>query len=225
MDTEMRRLIFAIEGLPWESSEFYREYLGQTYHYVLHSCRMLAFAASRTKDMGFFRRAVKHIGEENGHEKLALIDLSKMGSSIANHPESGVTRAFWEAQFYKIGEQPSALLGYVVALEYLAACVGKDLQLRATTAHGADCANFLRVHAEDDPDHVDKAIEQIESLSETERIEVWKNFEQTCLLYGLLLQDCAERAKRKRTGSGANDVRAEPPRTNPGQSPKGRIAA
>ena len=209
-DRSMDPLVQLVLSQPWENEAFYREYLAQTYHYVVYSTRMLATAAGMTapEQQTYYRRSLRHISEEAAHENLALNDLKAFDDAAEAHPELGVTRALWEPQFYKIQRQPTALLGYVLALEYMTARSYGQVCERLEKQHGAKRVSFVRLHADEDPDHVEKAREQIDALSDVEQVEIWKNYDQTCGMYGLFLQETAVKAARpaqdgRRTGRAA----------------------
>lgn len=195
----MDLLIKDLKNQPWENIEFYKEYLAQSYYYTFYSVKMLAHAASLTtvEQNGYYKRSIEHIKEEHGHDSLALTDFKRLGGKIEDHPELGVTRALYEPQFYKIQRQPTALLGYILALEYMCVRHYKDLWKRLDQCYGAKCTNFVRVHAEDDPDHVDKAILQIESLPPHEISAVIKNYDQTCRMFANFLKECALRMEQR----------------------------
>lgn len=184
---------------PWEEPAFYAGYLSQVVHYTRYSTRMLAAAASLTMNQAYYKRLVAHIREEEGHDRLALADLKQMGEGYGLADDLGVTRALWETQFYKIQRHPEALLGYVLALEMFAVEVYPPLLVRIREAHGSSCVNFVRVHAEEDPHHVDEALEQICALGPELQDVIWRNFEQTkdVLLHmlGDIRDAAAERSK------------------------------
>jgi hypothetical protein len=204
MDDLMHELVENVKAQPWEDSAFYQEYLAQSYYYTFYSVKMLAHAASLTTvdQTSYYKRSIEHIKEEYGHDSLALTDLKRLGGTIDDHPELGVTRALYEPQFYKIQRQPTALLGYILALEYLCVTHYKELFKRLEKTYGVKCTNFIRVHAEDDPDHVEKAIAQIKSLPEHEQEAVWKNYEQTCRMFAGFLNECKFRSAQR---SGRSD--------------------
>ena len=198
-DLNIDPAIHAIQKAPWESKEFYRLFVSQIYHFVRYSTRMLAAAAASTENAAYYKRLIEHLREESGHEKLALADLKRAGGEIEAYPELGMTRALWEPQFYKVQKNPGALLGYILALEMIAVNGYPPLMEKLTKLYGREAVNFIRVHAEEDPDHVDKAIAQIESLPDAERMEVKKNFEQTCaVLLHLVADIVSESAAREK---------------------------
>lgn len=181
----------AFKEFPWENKLAYAQYLAQTYYYVCHSTRLLAASAARFSqaDQGFHNRFLKHTGEETSHELLALRDLQKLGYNIKDFPELAQTRTFYETQYYKIEHiDPIALMGYILALETMAAKELKGTCEKLNALYGRDCVKFLNVHNEEDPDHVDKALEVISKLSQ-ERLEaINHNMEQTAICYADLLQ-------------------------------------
>src|SRR5262245_10458503 len=113
MDLHMVRTLQALQEAPWESKEFYAEFLAQSYYYTSYSTRLLAMAAalSGPDEGAFFKRSIQHISEEHGHDRIALTDLKRLGSTIENHRELGLTRTIWEAQFWKVQRAPTSLLG------------------------------------------------------------------------------------------------------------------
>jgi thiaminase len=181
-------------NMPWENKTFYAEYLAQTYFYTFHSTRMLALAAARTNtnQFDYYRRSIEHIAEESGHENLALTDLKRLGCKIEDYSELPTTRAFWQPQYFLVDRTTTTLLGYILALEWLAAETFPAVYERVKTIYGDKCVNFIRVHAEEDPDHLDKCFEQIEALSEHERLLALENFRQTCRMFELFMRECAE---------------------------------
>lgn len=186
-----------LRNAPWDDKEYYKEFLAQIYYFVRKSTRMLAAAAAVTDSTPYYDRLVEHIGEENKHELLALGDLKKLGGKIEDHPELGITRALWEPQFYKIQRTPTSLLGYILALEIVAVRVYPELMKDLETRYGKPAINFVRVHGEEDPAHVDKAIDQVRHLSEGEQKAVIENFEQTCAVLGCFMDAIkAQAAKR-----------------------------
>lgn len=201
---KVEELARQFERCDWENKEFYREYVAQTYHYTRHSVRMLAAAAAAADEnhTDYYQRSLQHIREEAGHEKLALADLKALGGDIADYPELDITRALWETQFYKIQRQPTALLGYILVLEALAVRCLPPMKTRLSKAYGANAIHFVRVHADEDPDHVEKAYAQIDALPEGERAAVWKNFSQTCAVWAHFMDDISAKAVKRSANDG-----------------------
>lgn len=182
---------------PWDNKFAYAEFLAQTYYYVAHSTRLLFAAAVRftPEDQALYHRFIEHSGEENAHELLALGDLKKLGFSIENFPELPQTRSLYEIQYYKIEHlDPTAIMGYILALETMAAREIQETRIKLLETYGKPCINFIRVHADEDPDHIEKAMEVIKSLREGRLKAIDENLEQTAFLYSEMLRACRLRA-------------------------------
>ncbi len=180
----------------WENKSFYAQYLSQTYYYTFHSCRLLALAAAHTgaHQSDYYKRSVAHIAEEAGHDNLALTDLKRIGGKIEDFPELPTTKAFWQPQYFLTNQSSTALLGYILALEWLAVATYPTILPKTRSLYGDKCTNFIRVHAEDDPDHIDKCFEQIEKVTLLERSAILANFQQTCRMFEIFIQECSARA-------------------------------
>lgn len=182
--------------LPWEDAHFYASYLTQTYYFVRHSTRLLAMASAYAKfdQDALHRRFGSHIAEEKGHDLIALADLKKLGF-LELEEELPATRNLYEGQYYKIQKLDSAaLLGYILALEGVASSVCPLFIERIYQAYGKQCALFLKLHVEEDPDHVDKAFEQVEALPATLRQLVEENLVQSFRNYVSFLKNIESHA-------------------------------
>lgn len=194
----MTSMSIALRNYPWNNKRAYAEYLAQTYYYVSHSTRLLAASAARfsLEDQGLHKRFLKHTDEENSHELLALRDLQKLGYSISDFPELASTKTLYEIQYCKIEHtDPAALMGYILALETLA---GNDLgwlKDKITGLYGIDCAKFIQVHADEDPDHIEKALKVIEGLRPDRLGDININIEQTAHCYNEMLIACRARSE------------------------------
>jgi hypothetical protein len=151
---------------------------------------MLAMAAGWTspEKQNYYRRSLQHIHEEQGHELIAVNDLKILGGDVHEFPELSVTRALWEPQFYKIQRNPTTLLGYILSLEALALMTFQPLLQTLKKSYPDEACRFVKVHAEDDPEHVEHALAQIEKCTLEEREEIFANFYQTRDMYVLFLQ-------------------------------------
>jgi hypothetical protein len=184
----------AIDKFPWEDRTAYGNWLAQTYYYVRHSTRLLAAASSR---FGFdeigdalHHRFATHIREEKKHERLALHDLSALALDIATFPELPSTRAFWEPQYCKVEHEcPSALFGYILVLETISVTHGPTVRRRVAEAHGEKCTSFVRLHAEEDVDHLEKGYAAAAQLPPPQLAAVHVNVLQTAVGYTRLLEE------------------------------------
>jgi len=198
-ESSVAKMSDAIRSYPWENKKAYAEFVAQTYYYVCHSIRLLAASASRfsQEDQGLHRRFLKHAEEENSHELLALKDLEKLGFKIEDFPEFPETKSMYEIQYFKIEHiDPVTLMGYILVLETMAGRDFKWLKEILYPLYGKDCIKFVQVHADEDPDHIEKALEVVKNLKAERLIEINTSMEQSALLYiGLL-----ERAKIRSLG-------------------------
>ncbi|MBS1982527.1 MAG: iron-containing redox enzyme family protein [Bdellovibrionales bacterium] len=180
----------------------YGNYLAQTYYYVAHSTRLLALSAGLMgkNDEEHFRRFVKHIAEENAHDVMAEADLHDLGFTIEDFPELPFTRTFWESQYYKVEhEGPFALMGYILALEYFACTNLPPLLEKVEKLYGGKARRFIKVHAEEDPDHTEKAIKVIEALTPEQQAVVMVNLKQSAAVYAALTRACSDVSHLKLT--------------------------
>ena len=181
-----------LERFPWADANAYADWLAQTYYYVQHSTRLLAASAARfscdERGNMFHHRFGAHLGEEKKHELLALHDIKGMGFDIASFPEHHITRMFYEPQYYKVEHlNPLTLFGYILPLEAMSARKGRWVLDRVVEGHGDQCAAFLKVHAADDVEHVEKAFRVLEGLRADERAMIERNLRQTTFGYLAIL--------------------------------------
>ncbi|MGI4993320.1 iron-containing redox enzyme family protein [Halobacteriovorax sp. GFR7] len=153
-----------VKNYPWENEYFVAEYLAQTYFYVSHSEKLLCLAMARLDDDKIFRRFKEHLNEESAHDKLAIRDLQRFGSNIESHQEHSLTKAFYQGQYYQIEyKHPLALMGYIFFLEDLVAKAGPYVHEKISASSGK-ISSFIKLHYEEDEDHVEEARKLIESL-------------------------------------------------------------
>ena len=169
----MRRLDQGVQEYPWTQREAYADWLAQTFYYVSHSTRLLATAAGRfprdASGNALHQRFAKHIAEEDRHELLAEHDIGALGLTLARFPERDSTRMFYETQYYKVEHQdPIVLFGYILPLEAVAVSRGRWVLEQIEPQYGRAAGTFLRVHAQDDVDHLDKAFAALQGLSGTQ---------------------------------------------------------
>ena len=190
----IRQLDQAAQEYPWTQREAYADWLAQTYYYVSHSTRLLATAAARfprdARGNALHQRFTKHIAEENRHELLAEHDIGALGLTVAQFPERDATRMFYETQYYKIEHQdPIALFGYILPLEAVAVSSGRWVLEQVEPRYGRASGTFLRVHAEDDVDHLEKAFAALEGISPSQSDFVACNLRQSTAAYLAMLRE------------------------------------
>lgn len=192
-----------LNQIDWSNKDVYAQYLAQSYYYVHHSEKLLALSIAlfSTEDRPLQRRFIKHLSEENAHDLLLLSDLKNLGYQISDIEEMPATKIFWETQYYKIEHQdPAALLGYIYFLEDLACQVGPELTSKLEALYGRKPVSFLKLHAEEDPDHVTKAMALIDSLPPERRKAIVINHEQSmrafCLMLEEIMDSCESQEKQ-----------------------------
>ena len=183
-----------LESFPWDHAKAYADWLAQTYYYVRHSTRLLAASAARfsfdERGNMFHHRFGVHLAEEKKHELLALHDMRAVGFDLKSFSEHHVTRMFYEPQYYKVEHlSPVILFGYILPLEAMSASKGKWVLDRVTQSHGDGCAAFLKVHAEDDVEHVQKALRVLEGAPPHEIALIERNLRQTTFGYLAILAE------------------------------------
>jgi thiaminase len=177
----------------------YAAWMSQTFYYVRHSTRLLALAGSH---MDFSqdkirRRFFQHISEESGHEQLAERDVKLVGHDTAAFAELPETQNLYQVQYFWIQHiHPLSLLGYIFALESIAVEFGPMLYDKAAKAHGEKACAFLKLHSSEDPDHLEKAKQQYESLSDELKEMVIENMHQSFANYQALLTSSVALARR-----------------------------
>ena len=199
LDQCMGQLGQSLEQFPWQLSSAYGDWLAQTYYYVSYSTRLLAASAARfacdERGNAFHHRFGAHISEEKKHELLALHDLKVLGLSIRDFPERHTTRMFYEPQYFKIEHRdPLALFGYILPLEAMSVAHGPWILERVSAAHGERASAFLKVHVNDDEDHLAKAFAALEAATDVQRALIEQNLLQTTAGYRALLKDIARAA-------------------------------
>jgi hypothetical protein len=186
-----------VRRFPWQAESAYAEFLAQTYYYVGHSTRLLAASAARlgVEDEKLHHRFLKHTAEERSHHLLASHDLDKLGYALANFPELPTTAAMYECQYFRIEHRdPTALFGYILALEGLSVAYGREVYESALKGFNERACTFLKVHVEEDIEHLETAFSYIETLSETKQMLIRQNLVHSCHLYNVFLDGIASSA-------------------------------
>lgn len=181
----------ALVDFPWEETNCYATYLSQSYYFVCHSIPLLCSSAARfpESELASRNRFIKHMSEEHNHQLLALRDLKALGHDISDYSELPATKMLYESMYYKVEHQsPYALLGYILLLEIAASEIGPKIVSILKEYYPENSLSFLKVHAEEDEDHVEKAFKLIDSLPNEIQSLVIDCFEQSAVAYSHLLQ-------------------------------------
>ena len=192
-----------LKDFPWKDPQAYGLWLAQTYYFVKHSVRLLGLCIARFPDDAdaFRMRYSQHIREEYGHEKMCLMDLKEMGMNIEDLEELPETKSFYRSQYFGVDHISSHyLLGYILFLEGIAVHGGKDLYELIKEKHTGP-HTFLRVHVEEDPEHLEKAIAQIDALSEVDKENVLESLDLSSTGYRNILRAIKERAQAQQAAA------------------------
>ncbi len=174
-----------VKNTKWQSEEVYCEYLAQTYFFATHSVRLLALAAAKMeddRDRGFQKRFIAHCAEEADHDLILIADLKKFGRTLDMYEENSPTRLMWQSQYYLIEKDPLIFMGYIIALEEIAAHFGIQVCNMIKDIHGQGF-QFLKIHGEEDLEHIESAYKVINLLDEDRKKKILENAKQTIFAY------------------------------------------
>lgn len=191
-----RAVLDYFRTLDFADRDVYANWLAQTYYFVSHSVRLSALGASRLHiDHPLSKRMVAHTREESGHHLIAKRDIEALGRDLRDYPQLGVTSAFYQAQYYVVlFEDPAHLIGQILMLEAVSVELGSWMYDLVQRTFGEKASTFVKVHAHEDQDHVQKAIAAVKALPPAQREGVVKNFNQACEMYSLILRSIREAA-------------------------------
>ncbi|MCB0347243.1 MAG: iron-containing redox enzyme family protein [Bdellovibrionales bacterium] len=204
--SELDKISDLVLNYPWENKDAYVGFISNMYYFLSQACRLLTAAASRcdlTYDQ-FHHRFVEHAHEEKNHEKLVTHDLKALGADL--NPVLPSMPPIWQTQFYLIQNvSPLSLLGCVAYLENLSLVkeVGPLVYKRCLEVYGKKATSYLRVHVEEDGDHIDKLFTTLESLPEHEIKNVRESLLTTSTLYKNFFSELSDVYVGKKTGKAA----------------------
>lgn len=184
--------IEVVRDFDWSNTRGYANWTAQTFYIVNHSTRLFAYAAARTPiaKNDFHNRFIKHMMEEKGHENLASTDLKALGYTLSDFPELPSTSALYQTQYYWVNEvSPYAFFGYLMALEGLAATVGKDVREAVNKSHEAKSTKFVKVHSEEDLHHIEECFEWLQKIPEGEMQFVYRNLVNSLKNYANMVNE------------------------------------
>lgn len=148
------------EGIP---AGMYVAFLGQAYHHVRHTCRLLstAVACCTDRDQRYIQALLEYVGEERGHEEWILDDIAALGGNaeaVQNGQGDMPCRLMVAYVYYAIEHvSPYAMLGMVHVLEGMSAALATAAAgtLRATLApQDGRGFSYLSSHGSLDQEHV-----------------------------------------------------------------------
>ena len=144
------------------SPALYAGFLGEAYHHVKHTFRLLALAASLTPDEDYQTALFHYMQEERGHEKWILDDIRAIGGDAdavaAGRPGMACQIMVGHAYYAIEHVSPYTMLGMVHVLEglsvQLAHKVASAVQQSMDT-DGKRGFSYLNSHGALDVEHVE----------------------------------------------------------------------
>ena len=141
----------------------YLDFLGQAYHHVRHTCRLLSCAIAQCSDddQTYINSLLQYIEEEKGHEEWILDDIRDLGgdSEAVRHGQGDLPCRLMVAYvYYAIGHiSPYALLGMVHGLEGMSAALAltaASTLKQSLAIEGNAGFSYLSSHGTLDQEHV-----------------------------------------------------------------------
>ena len=201
LNNEMDITSDVILNFSWHDKEAYAIWLAQTYNMVNYSTRPVALAGGycNFENEQLHNRFVDHSQEERGHPIMCIQDLKALKYNYNDLPLTPQSSVLFQIQYYWITQvTPASFFGYSLGLETLAYKFGKRLFEMASSAHGRKATNFLRVHAEDDIEHVETALKEISKLNNFEMESATKNLIICCNTYRDMLKNIEQIVARNK---------------------------
>ena len=148
------------QGVP---AGMYIAFLGQAYHHVRHTCRLLGTAVARCtdRDQRYINALLEYIEEERGHEEWILDDIRALGgdAEAVRAGQGDLPCRLMVAYVYYAIEHvsPYAMLGMVHVLEGMSAALATAAAGTLKTALGIQDGrgfSYLGSHGSLDQEHV-----------------------------------------------------------------------
>lgn len=175
----------------WQDKAFYSKYMKQTYGFTSRSVELLNYIANNLDHVPLLqKRFQEHSQEENGHESLAIKDIRNLGIDPDSIQVNEETKNFIEAQFKMAIECPESVLGWIIMLETLPITVGREITEKVSKKFGENAAIFLKLHCEEDEDHIQSAWDALELLPKESINQIKINFDISYDLYIKMLNSC-----------------------------------
>lgn len=189
---EMKKTKAFMDQCPWENKEFYAAWCAQFFYFVAHATRLLAASAAHLQldRDALHLRFIDHCQEEKHHEKLFLKDLEAMGKNIEDYPEHPLAAFMYESQYYLIDyKDPIALFGSILFLEGMSLVAGPEIYARLKKTYTDECCHFIKVHVNDDQDHIEKAKKALSTLSAKEIEVIAISYKQSAYAFNTMLKE------------------------------------
>lgn len=188
-NTTINDALKELNQFPWENKAAYAMWLSQTWYFVKQSTRLLALAAAHCElsEVDLHRRFLSHLKEETGHEILAEQDLKYLGYKPTEMVELNVTKAFYQTQYYYLYQFGSYhLMGWICFLEGIASRFAGVATKRASI-HGAQAVRFLKLHGEEDVEHINSAFKVIDQFNPQQSEYILNSFLESAERYHSML--------------------------------------
>ena len=180
---EISTLNKLMRDMPFSDISFYEVFLSQTYYFTKHSTKLLICAKDYLKNDLIKQHFIEHAKEEAGHHILAKNDLKNLNKkNVTDFEEFEETKTLYKRIYDSTPNEPFAVLGYAMALEFLAVEASPwILKKLPSTPEISD--SFLKEHGELDIEHTKEALGLYNSLDDFEKQHVEKYFLQTIIDY------------------------------------------
>lgn len=192
ISNDYKNLADAWSGAKWTDERWYKSFLANHYLIVSHTEKLICLAAAKT-DLVFLRRSmIKHFHDEEAHEEMLVADLLEFGDAMSSAPVHVASRAVYQTMYDDIDRTPESIIGRILALELMATDVIPEIYSKLVESYGAKSATFLKTHAEEDIDHVEKAISgamKVIEMKPSTRDAIVAQFKQTCWIYSKYLDE------------------------------------
>lgn len=195
-DANIGRLDQAMVNFPWEHKSCYVRYLSETYRYIIHSTKLLEYAADKSKDPGLKSCLMSHVHDEKGHDNWALSDLKNLGASTEDSDELDETTSLYQTIYEGIEKHgPAPIIGYALALEGVSARTFPEISKRLHNTYGKKASVLITRHGEIDPGHHAEGFDVLKYLSAEEHEVVKKYMRESIDRYVSYLNKIAETEK------------------------------
>lgn len=180
-----------IEAFPWRDQGAYALYMKQTEYFTGHSPLILDLIARKfPPGHVMYNRFKAHTAEETGHDSLATRDVRNLGYDPDDLPVLSITKSFIHAQYHWLETvSPYSPFGWILLLETCAAEIAPRILPGMIDEHGLRCTKFLRLHATEDPDHIDQAWQMVTALPSATLQQIWENYRQSVDNYLMIFDD------------------------------------
>ncbi len=182
----VHRTMDTLENFPWENPTLYSQWLAQTFFIVQHTPRYICLAAARFdySQNDFHRTLVAHLSDEDLHEEDVLNDLKNLGHVISEFSPMPEVKIMTENLYYQIDNiNPLCIFGRILFLEYVASNISENLRKRISSTWDLNQRQFLKIHFEEDVEHVKKAFSVVHGLTDEQQRLVGDQFYLSGLFY------------------------------------------